>query len=98
MTITIIHVGFRYKPILDQAIKISGADIKKCIIYERHNLPEVPTMVPGRDVSWDEALSGNRSHDCVPVEANDPLYVLYTSGTTGEYKLFSLQFLRSQRF
>ena len=43
-------------------------------------------MVPGRDVDWEEATAAAQPHDCVPVAATDPLYILYTSGTTGQPK------------
>ena len=56
--------------------------LKRCIIYQRQNL-ELADLKTGRDVSWDEAMNTGRSHDCVPVDSNDPLYILYTSGTTG---------------
>ena len=42
--------------------------------------------MPGRDVDWDDALAAAEPVDCVPVEATDPLYILYTSGTTGQPK------------
>ena len=41
------------------------------------------TLTPGRDIDWDEAVSKARPADCVSVAATDPLYILYTSGTTG---------------
>lgn len=46
-------------------------------------------MVKGRDFSLNEALEGAKPHDCVPVRATDPLYILYTSGTTGAVRRFS---------
>lgn len=73
----------RYKPILDAAIDMSGTEPKKCIIYQRNGLEQAEMKPGGRDVSWDEALSTTRLHDCVPVEANEAMYILYTSGTTG---------------
>ena len=79
----------RYKPLLDQAISMSGIEPKRCIIYQRPGLPEVATMTPGRDVSWEEAMDGDRTHDCVPVEANQAMYILYTSGTTGKEAAFN---------
>ena len=73
----------RYKPILDSAIDMSGVEPNKCIIYQRDGLEKAELKAGGRDVSWEEAVSGTRLHDCVPVEANEAMYVLYTSGTTG---------------
>ena len=68
---------------------MSGIEPKRCIIYQRPGLPEVATMTPGRDVSWEEAMDGDRTHDCVPVEANQAMYILYTSGTTGKEAAFN---------
>ena len=77
-----------YKPLLDEAIKLSSAKPQACVILQRPQL-EAP-LVAGRDHDWatlrDAAVKANKSADCVPVAATDPLYILYTSGTTGKPK------------
>ena len=71
----------QYKPLLDQAIEMSQHKPEHCVILRR---PQEPgTMVPGRDVDWEEAIAAAQPHPCVSVAATDPLYILYTSGTTG---------------
>ena len=73
-----------YKPLLDEAIDLASHKPSCCIIFQR---PQVEaSLVEGRDVDWQAAIEGVAPHDCVTVEATDPLYLLYTSGTTGQPK------------
>jgi propionyl-CoA synthetase len=74
----------KYKPLLDGAIDLASSKPEKCIIFQRPM--EKAALQPGRDVDWNDALAGAKPADCVPVAATDPLYILYTSGTTGEPK------------
>ncbi|OOG22821.1 propionyl-CoA synthetase [Thioalkalivibrio denitrificans] len=74
----------QYKPLLDKAIEQAKHKPGHCIILQR---PQGPgDMVSGRDIEWNEALEGAEAQDCVSVAATDPLYILYTSGTTGKPK------------
>jgi len=73
-----------YKPLLDQALEIATHKPEHCIVLQRPQL-EAQLTAP-RDVDWHAAMSTASPHDCVPVEATDPLYLLYTSGTTGQPK------------
>jgi propionyl-CoA synthetase len=73
-----------YKPLLDNAIAASTHKPDRCIIFQRPMA--TASMVPGRDVDWIDAMERATPQDCVPVAATDPLYILYTSGTTGQPK------------
>lgn len=73
-----------YKPLLDKALKLSSHQPTHCIIYQREQL--IATMQQPRDIDWQLAMQNALPAPCTPVKASDPLYILYTSGTTGKPK------------
>jgi propionyl-CoA synthetase len=73
-----------YKPLVDHAIDIAKHKPDRCVVFQR---PMAKAELKAqRDLDWVELVSSAKAHDCVPVAATDPLYILYTSGTTGQPK------------
>jgi propionyl-CoA synthetase len=71
----------QYKSLLDEAIQTASHKVEKCAIFQR---PQATAeFVKGRDFDWAEKEKEAKPADCVMVKATDPLYILYTSGTTG---------------
>ena len=73
-----------YKPLLDGAIETASHKPDHCVIVQRETIEA--SLVAGRDLEWNAALYAATELPPVPVKATDPLYILYTSGTTGQPK------------
>ncbi|MEH6788754.1 MAG: propionyl-CoA synthetase [Paracoccus sp. (in: a-proteobacteria)] len=73
-----------YKPLLDRAIDQASHKPDFCIILQREKQPA--ELIADRDLDWDRVTRDAAPADCVPVEGHHPVYILYTSGTTGQPK------------
>ena len=73
-----------YKPLLDEAINIASHTVRTCVILQRDE--QRCDLTADRDVDWHAAMADATPAECVTVQATDPLYILYTSGTTGQPK------------
>ena len=73
-----------YKPLIDQAIELAKHKPDHCYILQREQASA--SMLDGRDLDWKTTEASSKEADCVTVDSNHPLYILYTSGTTGAPK------------
>uniref|UniRef100_A0A672LQB3 Acyl-CoA synthetase short-chain family member 3, mitochondrial n=1 Tax=Sinocyclocheilus grahami TaxID=75366 RepID=A0A672LQB3_SINGR len=76
-----------YIPLVEKALELSSHKPHKVLIYNRPSMEKV-SMCPDLSLDWEEEMATARPHDCVSVPAHHPLYVLYTSGTTGTPKVW----------
>lgn len=79
-----INKVISYKPLVDRAILDSRWKPSSVVLFQRPE--QIAELTQDRDIEWQSAVSAATPHDCVAVNATDPLYILYTSGTTGKPK------------